>query len=142
MSRPVIDVYLREYSSEDAIRKYTSETAGYGISYLLANDYADVYLNAVNRFLKTDRHTPLRLLEFGCGAGMNIISLFKLLEANGRTVKLAIGTDFSDRLISAGNSEAGRFLPAGQREKMRFAVARNEQLASDVASALKRPKRN
>src|SRR5215813_12015709 len=103
MSQSAIDVYLQEYSSEDAIRKYTSKTAGYGISYLLANDYADVYLDAVNR-LKTDRRKPLRLLEFGCGAGMNIISLLKLLEAKGRPVELAIGTDFSERLISAGNS--------------------------------------
>jgi SAM-dependent methyltransferase len=136
MSRLATDVYLQEYSSDDAIRKYTSETAGYGISYLLANDYADVYLSAVDRFLKTDRSRPLRLLEFGCGGGMNIISLFNLLEAKGRTVELAIGADFSERLISAANSEARSFLAAGPREKMRFAVARNERLAADLASAL------
>jgi SAM-dependent methyltransferase len=137
MSSSTVDVYLQEYSSEDAIRKYTSETAGHGISYLLAHDYADIYLNAVNRFLKTDRRKPLRLLEFGCGAGMNVISLFKLLETKGKTVELAIGADFSERLITAANSEARSFLSAEQREKMRFAVARNEQLASDLASALK-----
>ena len=95
MSRLAVDVYLQEYSSEDAIRKYTSETAGYGISYLLAHDYADVYLNAINRFLKTDRRKPLRLLEFGCGAGMNIISLFNQIPkvsvaCAGRSLRIGL----------------------------------------------------
>ena len=58
-----MDVYLNEYSSDDAIRKYTSRTAGYGISYLLENDYAEVYLTAIDQYLKVPAKTPLKLLE-------------------------------------------------------------------------------
>jgi len=36
------DVFFREYTSEDAIRKYTRATAGYGISHLLENEYRAV----------------------------------------------------------------------------------------------------
>ena len=132
-----MDVFLEEYSSEDAIRKYSSQTAGYGISYLLANDYAKVYLNAVDHLLKIDLHRPMKLLEFGCGAGMNLITLFRLLEEKGRRVDLAIGTDFSERLVGAANSEAERLLSKSQREKIRFGIARNEELKSDLAAVLK-----
>jgi len=72
--------FLEEYGSEDAVRKYTTGTAGFGINYLLHHDYARVYLDAVDSYLRTSPPRPLRLLEFGCGAGMNIISLVSLLE--------------------------------------------------------------
>src|ERR1044071_7973694 len=65
----VMDVYLEEYSADTAIARYTSRTAGYGISYLLKNDYAKVYLSGVREFLNVPAETPLRLLEFGCGGG-------------------------------------------------------------------------
>lgn len=72
--------FLDEYVSEDAVRKYTTETAGYGITYLLRNDYARVYLNVVNSCLQAKKGRPLRLLEFGCGGGMNITRLVSLME--------------------------------------------------------------
>jgi len=134
-----MDVYLKEYSSNEAIRKYTSRTAGYGISYLLTHDYADVYTTAVEEFLKPNRHLPLRLLEFGCGGGMNISTLVTLLESQGRKVDLAVGADFSEPLIDAARSEVTMLVSREQRKKMRFAVARNEQLVSDLASALNVP---
>ena len=34
--------FLDEYVSDDAVRKYTTETAGYGISYLLEHEYARI----------------------------------------------------------------------------------------------------
>src|SRR5690349_3205556 len=120
MTESVMNTFLKEYSSEDAIRKYTSQTAGYGISYLLANDYADVYLNAVDLFLKADRRSPMKLLEFGCGGGMNIITLLGLLERKGIKVDLAIGTDFSARLVDAANTEAKMLLPEKQQKQIRF----------------------
>ncbi len=132
-----MDVYLKEYTSDDAIRKYSSNTAGYGISYLLENDYADVYVTALDRFLKTKPETPLRVLEFGCGAGMNVITLLSLLERKGRKVELAVGTDFSDRLIDAANGEAKKSLSKDQQKKIRFAVARNETLAADLAKEMR-----
>ncbi len=130
-----MNVYLKEYSSDDAIRKYTSQTAGYGIGYLLENDYADVYLTAIDQFLKSPANTPLKLLEFGCGGGMNIITLLSLLERKGRRVELAYGTDFSEALISAANVESKTLLTPDQQKKMHFAVARNEELISDLAGA-------
>ena len=131
-----MDVYLQEYTSDDAIRKYTSRTAGYGISYLLENDYARVYLEAIDQFLKIPADTPLKLLEFGCGGGMNIITLLSLLERRGRSVELAYGTDFSETLISAANVESKALLTPEEQKKMHFAVARNEELISDLGEAL------
>jgi SAM-dependent methyltransferase len=133
------NVFLEEYSSDDAIRKYTTNTAGYGINYLLENDYADVYLAAINQLLKTIPPSPLRLMEFGCGGGMNIITLVSLLELKGIKVDSAIGTDFSGRLIDAANAEARMLLPKEHQNKVRFAVARNEALASDLAAAMDVP---
>jgi SAM-dependent methyltransferase len=128
-----MDVYLQEYSSDEAIRRYTSRSAGYGISYLLENDYADVYLTAINQFLQVPTNSPLKLLEFGCGGGMNIITLLSLLERKGRSVEVAFGTDFSEKLIDAANAESKILLTPAQRKKMHFAVARNENLVFDLA---------
>jgi SAM-dependent methyltransferase len=131
-----MDVYLQEYSAEDAVARYTSRTAGTGIRYLLENDYAEVYLSAIRDFLKAPSNAPLRLLEFGCGGGMNIISLLALLERGGRSVELAIGTDFSERLILAAKGESRNLLSAAQQEKMHFVVARNETIAADLRRTL------
>jgi SAM-dependent methyltransferase len=131
-----MDVYLQEYSADDAITRYTSRTAGHGISYLLENDYAEVYLSAINQFLKNAPEGPLRLLEFGCGGGMNIITLLSLLERGGGSVELAIGTDFSEKLILAAKEESRNLLSVTQQEKIHFAVARNETIAADLRRAL------
>jgi len=131
-----MDVYLEEYSSLDAVRKYTSSTAGYGIDYLLENDYANVYLTAINQFLKVAEGTPLRVLEFGCGGGMNIIRLLTLLQRKGKKVEHAIGADFSETLIEAARAEAKTLLSEGNQKKIRFVVARNEALVKDLAAGM------
>lgn len=131
-----MDVYLEEYSADDAIVRYTSRTAGHGVSYLLENDYAEIYRVGVRQFLKVPAETPLRLLEFGCGGGMNIITLLSLLEREGRRIELAIGTDFSEKLVSAANLESKMFLTSEQQRKTHFTVARNETIASDLQEAL------
>ena len=43
------DPFFREYTSRDAILKYTKATAGFGISYLLDHDYKQVYLEAIKQ---------------------------------------------------------------------------------------------
>lgn len=131
-----MDVFLQEYSADQAVARYTSRTAGHGISYLLEHDYAEVYLSAIRDFLRTPPEKPLRLLEYGCGGGMNIITLLALLERKGRSVELAIGTDFSEKLILAANEESKNLLGGMQRDKIRFAVARNETIAADLRQAL------
>jgi SAM-dependent methyltransferase len=131
--------FFEEYVSEDAVRKYTPGTAGFGINYLLRNDYAKVYLGAIDKYLKVSPPRPLRLLEFGCGAGMNIITLLSLLEKKGIPVECAYGTDFSPRLLEAAAQDAKTLLPAGLSKKLSFHVACNERLAEDLSAARKRP---
>ena len=131
-----MNVYLQEYSADEAVARYTSRTAGIGISYLLANDYAKVYLSALRDSIQIPLEKPLRLLEFGCGGGMNILTLLTLLQRTGRKVELAIGTDFSQKLILAAQDESKSLLSPALQEKMHFAVARNEALAADLRRAL------
>jgi len=60
--------FFKEYTSPEAIYKYTSPTAGYGISYLLEPDYKEVYLQALGRRLPRGlKERSIRILEFGCG---------------------------------------------------------------------------
>jgi SAM-dependent methyltransferase len=131
--------FLEEYGSEDAVRKYTTGTAGFGINYLLRNDYARVYVDAVDSYLRTSPPRPLRLLEFGCGAGMNIITLVSLLERKGIPVECAYGTDFSARLVDSALQEAKSSLTPELAKKLTFHVARNERLAEDLAVARGKP---
>jgi SAM-dependent methyltransferase len=128
--------FLDEYVSEDAVRKYTTETAGYGITYLLGNDYARIYLDTIESYLRPSTARPLRLLEFGCGGGMNITRLVSLLESRKVPVECAYGTDFSPRLVQAAQQEAKAFLSRNLAEKLSFHVARNENLVQDLASDL------
>jgi SAM-dependent methyltransferase len=129
--------FLDEYVSEDAVRKYTTETAGYGITYLLGNDYARIYLDAIDSYLRTSAARPLRLLEFGCGGGMNITHLVSLLESREVPVECAYGSDFSPRLVEAAEQEAKAFLSRNLAEKLSFHVARNENLVQDLVSELR-----
>ena len=85
--------FLEEYSSEDSLRRYSKETAGQGINYLLDHDYGDVYFGVI------EKQIPRRLWEFGCGAGMNLLFLVASLERRGISVEIAVGTDFSEALI-------------------------------------------
>src|ERR1022692_418796 len=133
------DKFLQEYGSGDAVRTYTTGTAGFGISYLLRNDYARVYLSAVDSYLQTSPPRPLRLLEFGCGGGMNIISLVSLLEKNGVPVECAYGTDFSPRLVRSATQEAKAALTPTLAKKLSFHVARNERLTNDLATSSGKP---
>jgi len=126
--------FIEEYGSDDAVRKYSAETAGFGINYLLQHDYADVYLSAVNSYLRTPPQRPLRILEFGCGAGMNIISLVSILEEQGITVERAYGTDFSARLVESARREAKVNLQPNLAKKVSFCVARNERLGEELAA--------
>jgi SAM-dependent methyltransferase len=129
--------FLKEYSAEEAIRKYTRETAGAGISYLLEHEYGKIYLDALEKSLSEPaRQTGVRILEFGCGGGMNLLHLASTLERRGIAVQCAYGADFSPKLIDAANAEAKRYLSPMMKEKVRFSVARNETLAQDLANGL------
>jgi SAM-dependent methyltransferase len=126
--------FLDEYNSQDAILKYSTETAGQGVNYLIQHEYARIYNQAIDTCLETSK-APLRVLEFGCGAGMNLIGLLAQLRKRGIPVAEAVGTDFSVTLIDSAKREARAFLPAADQGKVRFHVARNERLRDELAAA-------
>src|SRR5215472_3904576 len=125
-----------EYLTHDAILKYTRATAGYGISYLLDHDYKAVYLQALAVLPQDVKKRGVRILEFGCGGGMNLIHLISLLNESSIRVDRAIGTDFSPVLIGAANREAKSYLPQRQRSHIEFYVAKHETLIDDLEKAL------
>jgi len=126
--------FLDEYNSQDAILKYSTDTAGHGVNYLIQHEYARIYDDAIAACLRTSRE-PLRILEFGCGAGMNLIGLLARLERQGIPVREAYGTDFSGTLIDKARREAEAFLPKRDRGHVSFHVARNENLSLDLSAA-------
>lgn len=133
MPSKMVGEFLEEYSTEQSVRKYTKESAGNGISYLLEHDYGKIYLDLIEKYIPKARlQKGIRLLEFGCGGGMNLVHLVAMLERRGIAVERAYGTDFSETLIDAANREAGTYLTPEQRQKVSFRVARNEGLMEDL----------
>jgi SAM-dependent methyltransferase len=129
--------FLEQYSMEETIRKYTRKTAGYGISYLLDHDYGRIYLDSIERYVPKSRlKAGIRLWEFGCGAGMNLLHLVSVLERRGIPVEFACGTDFSKALIAAARGEASNYVTANQSKRVRFTMARNEDLIEEGAKGL------
>jgi SAM-dependent methyltransferase len=128
-------VFLDEYTSHDAILKYSRATAGYGVSYLLDHDYKDVYLKAIAALSEETKRRGIRVLEYGCGAGMNLVHLLSVLKKQGVKVLRAVGTDFSPVLIAEAQKEARQYLPADEKGRLEFYVARNESLDRDIATA-------
>jgi len=130
----MFDSFVDEYNSNDAILKYSKHTAGYGINYLLRKDYADRYLKVIksNGFLL--KGSGLRILEFGCGAGMNLINLVRTLRTQGIEVEKAYGTDFSPVLIESAGREAKESLLPEDLDHVGFYVARNETLLDDLSA--------
>ena len=129
------DSFFQEYTSDDAIVKYTRRTAGFGINYLLDHDYKEVYLDAVRLLPAQMLIEGIQILEFGCGGGMNLIRLLMMLDRAGIRVKKAIGADFSPVLIGAAKREARDLLGEGDLRNLEFHVAKNEQLIDDLARA-------
>src|SRR6516162_389939 len=107
MTTTTTKTVLQEYSSNDAVRRYSKATAGDGISYLLDHEYGNIYVNALRNYLAAPTGRGIRLLEYGCGAGMNLIQCLRILDRERVPVKAAYGTDFSPRLIDEASKEAG-----------------------------------
>jgi SAM-dependent methyltransferase len=129
------DAFFREYTSQEALVKYTRATAGFGISYLLDHDYKKVYLEALSHLPQQTRMGGIRMLEFGCGAGMNLIHLISILKREGIKVEKAIGTDFSPVLIDAAKAEARNQLGENYSRGLEFKVAMNETLLHDISDS-------
>ena len=129
------DSFFQEYTSTDAITKYTRRTAGFGINYLLDRDYKAVYLEALKLLPPPVLAKGISILEFGCGGGMNLIRLVSILQRAGIKVNKAVGTDFSPVLIDAARREAKDLLGQSDLGRLEFHVGKNEQLIDDLATA-------
>ena len=128
--------FIEEYNAEHNIRKYAKQTAGYGISYLLEHEYGDLYLEVLEKHVPKARlRSGIRLWEFGCGGGMNLIRLVSLMDRRGIAWECAYGTDFSEPMIEAAKREAQECLTPAQNAKVRFCVARNESLIKDLTKS-------
>src|SRR5262249_25735402 len=128
------NAFLQEYTAPDAVKKYTRATAGFGVSYLLDHDYKRVYLDALGRLPWGARH-GIRMLEFGCGGGMNLLHLVSVLGEEGIQVEKAIGTDFSPVLIEAARSEAENCLRRDAQQRVEFHLVNNESMLNGLSAA-------
>ncbi|MGB8473161.1 MAG: class I SAM-dependent methyltransferase [Candidatus Acidiferrum sp.] len=129
------DAFFRQYTSHDEILKYTKATAGLGISYLLDHDYKAVYLEALAVLPQETRERGIRMLEFGCGGGMNLLHLISVLHQEGIKVENAIGTDFSPVMIETARREAKNYLSERDLHRLEFHVAKNESLISNLSAS-------
>ena len=136
------DTFFREYTSSEAILKYARASAGFGISYLLEHEYKSVYLEALDQLPEQIKRNGIRILEFGCGCGMNLLHLVSMLGREGIQVQHAIGTDFSPVLIDAAKREAVRYLRDEDQPKVQFCIARNETLIDELAMQTGVPETN
>jgi len=132
--------FFKEYTSREAISKYTRSTAGHGIRYLLEHDYKTVYLQALELLSRDLKERGIRILEFGCGGGMNLLHLISVLRQQGIQVEKAVGTDFSPVLIKAARREAKHYLGASELHRLEFHTAKNETLLTDLSNSLKTEK--
>ena len=135
-----LEAFFRQYTSHVEILKYTKATAGFGINYLLEHDYKTVYLNALNFLPRKTREHGIRILEFGCGGGMNLLQLISVLNRERIRVAKALGTDFSPAMIETAKREAKTCLPEGELRKLEFQVAKNETLIDDVSASIGKAK--
>ena len=129
------ETFFQEYTSQDAILKYTRATAGHGISYLLDHDYKKVYLEALSYLPAEIKRQGIRILEFGCGGGMNLLHLITILDKEGIRIERAFGTDFSPVLIEAARGESKKHLQNSDLGKLEFHVAKNESLVEDLSKS-------
>jgi SAM-dependent methyltransferase len=133
MSYTQNNVYLDEYSRQDNIARYTSNNAGAGIAYLLEHVYGALYASVIEKLIaQPPRSRGFRILEYGCGGGMNLMRIVALLQEHGATVETAYGTDFSPAMIEAARMEKEKHLRADLKTRIHYIVGSNETLARDL----------
>ncbi len=93
-----------------------------------------------NICMEAEDKKEFRILEYGCGAGMNLLYIFRLLLSKGVSVAAAIGTDFSMPLIEAAEKEKNELIDHGNQSKITFIEASNESLLNDLAKGLSQDK--
>ena len=95
------DAYLMEYTDDNTIDRYITNTAGKGIQYVLAHVYGPLYSEIIDSIcIKAGSNKDFRVLEYGCGAGMNLIYIVRLLFSKGVPIVEAMcALVIADRLL-------------------------------------------
>jgi SAM-dependent methyltransferase len=133
------NVYLEEYSADRTVQKYVSDTAGSGIAYLLQNVYGRLYADQINKLVaQAGDKGGFRVLEYGCGGGMNLIWIVRHLLGRRLKLDFACGTDFSQKMIEAAEKEASFSLPSNQSDKVSFHAVASENLSRELPKELNR----
>jgi SAM-dependent methyltransferase len=101
---------------------------------VLNHVYAPIYVDAIRAVMlgRAPNHA-FRILEYGCGGGMNLLKAIELIAAQGATLEHAYGADFSPPMIEAAKREASDNLPTSLHSRISYVVAANQSLASDLA---------
>jgi SAM-dependent methyltransferase len=134
------DVYLEEYSSSNAVQRYVPKTAGSGIAYVLQNIYGPLYAKIANDLVgQKIGQTGFRVLEYGCGGGMNLLWIVRHILDRKLPIDLACGTDFAPQMIEAAKKECTAQLAASNHAHIAFHAVANENLVRDLPAALGRP---
>jgi SAM-dependent methyltransferase len=132
-----MSVYLEQYSSVETVQKYVSHSAGSGIAYLLEHVYGPLYDDQIDKLVKQKSDKAVfRVLEYGCGGGMNLIWIVRHLLDRNIKVDLAVGTDFSAKMVAAARKEASLFLPSTASDTVSFHTVANENLDRDLPKEL------
>jgi SAM-dependent methyltransferase len=130
------DVYLEEYTASENVRKYVTETAGHGIAYVLPKVYGPVYTPLLRELARQKSGGGLRVLEYGCGGGMNLLWIARYLLQHQIPLEVAVGTDFSPQMTEAAAKEAATQLAPKDRRLAVFHTIANENLARDLPAAM------
>jgi SAM-dependent methyltransferase len=132
-----MNVYLEEYSADENVQKYISDSAGSGIAFLLQHVYGPLYEEQIDKLItQSGDKAGFRILEYGCGGGMNLIWIAKRLLDRQIKLDFACGTDFSAKMVEAAKAEASSFLPSTVRDKVSFHAVANENLDRDLPKEL------
>ena len=134
-----MNVYLEEYSANEAVQKYVSDSAGSGIAYLLQHVYGRIYEQQIDKLVtQSGGKAGFRILEYGCGGGMNLIWIVRHLLDRQLKLDFACGTDFSAKMVEAAKKEASSSLPRTASDKVFFRAVANENLNRDLPNELGR----
>jgi len=135
------DVYMDEYTREDIIAKYISDTAGTGIAHILKHVYAPIYLKAIRETAALrPRNHAFTVMEYGCGGGMNLVRIMELLRSEGLRIKAAYGVDFSPPMVEAARVDVSKHLPKELIDTLHFGVAANQTLIADLCRSFGKTK--
>lgn len=127
---------FKHYDRPETVQRYRRRTAGAGINFLLPNVYGPLFLDELHAALADTGAERLRILEFGCGAGMALHYLTEELGKQGIDVELAVGADFVPAMVGAAQQDLDEFGTSWAKERVRYVVASNEELEAGVAEGL------